>query len=69
MWKSWSKCGPALLLPNLQKAARHRMDLRMIVLGSGLGDYRRSVQNWWGKVEKAVAASNLWRTSHLFCQQ
>lgn len=48
------------LLANLQKAARHRMDLRMVVLGSGLGDYRRSVQHWWGKVEEAVPHLNLW---------
>ena len=50
----------AHLLANMQKAARHRMDLRMIVLGSGLGDYRRSVQHWWGKVEEAVPDLNLW---------
>lgn len=50
----------ARLLANLQKAARHRMDLRMVVLGSGLGDYRRSVQHWWGKVEAAVPHLNLW---------
>ncbi|MBE2241065.1 MAG: hypothetical protein IAE81_24985 [Caldilineaceae bacterium] len=48
------------LLANLQKAAGHRMDLRMVVLGSGLGDYRRSVQHWWGKVEEAVRHLNLW---------
>jgi hypothetical protein len=42
------------LLKNLQKAARHRMDMRIMVLGSGLGDYRRSVQYWWGRVEQAV---------------
>jgi hypothetical protein len=36
------------------------MDLRMVVLGSGLGDYRRSVQHWWGKVEEAVPHLNLW---------
>jgi len=50
----------ARLITNLQKAARHRLDLRMIVLGSGLGDYRRSVQHWWGKVEQAVEGTNLW---------
>ncbi|MFN8465151.1 MAG: hypothetical protein U0X20_06345 [Caldilineaceae bacterium] len=42
------------LLANLQKAAHSRMDMRIMVLGSGLGDYRRSVQYWWGKVEQAV---------------
>ena len=45
---------------NLQKAAERRMDLRMMVLGSGLGDYRRSVQHWWGKLEEAVSGINLW---------
>jgi len=50
----------ARLVANLQKAARHRMDMRMVVLGSGLGDYRRSVQHWWGKVEEAVQHLNLW---------
>lgn len=50
--------GPQLLA-NLQKAARARMDLRVTVLGSGLGDYRRSVQTWWGTVENAVPDANL----------
>lgn len=50
----------ARLIGNMQKAARHRMDLRVVVLGSGLGDYRRSVQYWWGKVEQAVPGLNLW---------
>lgn len=44
----------ARLLKNLQRAARQRMDLRVMVLGSGLGDYRRSVQYWWSRVEQAV---------------
>ncbi|MCB0059057.1 MAG: hypothetical protein KDE45_18595, partial [Caldilineaceae bacterium] len=44
----------------LQKAAESRMDLKMMVLGSGLGDYRRSVQHWWGKLEDAVPGINLW---------
>lgn len=48
------------LITNMQKAVRHRMDLRMVVLGSGLGDYRRSVQHWWGKVEAAVPHLSLW---------
>jgi hypothetical protein len=42
------------LLKNLQKAAHQRMDMRIMVLGSGLGDYRRSVQYWWGRVEQAI---------------
>jgi hypothetical protein len=48
------------LLANAQKAADARMDLRMMVLGSGLGDYRRSVQYWWGKVEGADPEIKLW---------
>jgi hypothetical protein len=51
--------GGQRLLGNLQKAARSRMDLRMMVLGSGLGDYRRSVQYWWGKVEQGTEVK-LW---------
>lgn len=50
----------ARLLKNLQKAARTRLDMRIMVLGSGLGDYRRSVQYWWGKVEQAVPDLKLW---------
>jgi len=48
------------LFKNLQKAARNRLDMRIMVLGSGLGDYRRSVQYWWGKVEQAVPELKLW---------
>jgi hypothetical protein len=48
------------LLAHFQKAAHTRMDLRMMVLGSGLGDYRRSVQYWWGKVEQAVPDLKVW---------
>ncbi len=50
----------AMLLANLQKAAHQRLDLRVVVLGSGLGDYRRSVQSWWGKIEQAVPELNIW---------
>ena len=50
----------AHLLANLRKAASQRMDLRVIVLGSGLGDYRRSVQTWWGKVEGALPEKKLY---------
>lgn len=53
----WS--GPKLIT-NLQRAVRQRMDLRVVVLGSGLADYRRSVQQWWGKIEQAVPHLNLW---------
>lgn len=41
------------LLQILNKAATYRLDLRVTVLGSGLSDYRRSVQYWWGKVQEA----------------
>jgi hypothetical protein len=49
----------AHLLANLRKAAALRMDMRVIVLGSGLGDYRRSVQTWWNKVETAQPPLNI----------
>ncbi|MBK8045748.1 MAG: hypothetical protein IPK16_00610 [Anaerolineales bacterium] len=48
------------LITNLQKAARNRMDLRVILLGSGLADYRRSVQLWWARLESAVPGINMW---------
>jgi len=35
------------LVDNLRKAAREDLDIRIQVLGSGLSDYRRSVQQWW----------------------
>ena len=44
-----------IVQPGSLKAAHNRMDMRVMVLGSGLGDYRRSVQYWWGKVEQAVS--------------
>jgi hypothetical protein len=44
--------GPQLL-ENLRWAAQQRMDWRVKVLGSGLSDYRRSVQYWWAKVDEA----------------
>lgn len=40
------------LLHNLQNVARHRLDLQARVLGSGLSDYRRSVQYWWDKIRQ-----------------
>jgi hypothetical protein len=45
------------LLHNLQLAARQAMDWRVTVLGSGLSDYRRSVQYWWGKLNEAVGGA------------
>ena len=47
------------LFQNLQRAAEQRLDLRVIVLGSGLSDYRRSVQHWWGKIEQATASLHM----------
>jgi hypothetical protein len=47
------------LMVNLQKAVDQRLDLRVTVLGSGLSDYRRSVQHWWGKIEAATASLRL----------
>ena len=41
------------LLSHLQRAATERLDIRFTVLGSGLSDYRRSVQYWWSKVVEA----------------
>ncbi len=48
-----------MLLHNLSLAAKMRLDLRITVLGSGLSDYRRSVQQWWRKIEQACAHLNL----------
>jgi hypothetical protein len=41
------------LLSNLRLAVEQRMDWRVTVLGSGLSDYRRSIQSWWGRVNEA----------------
>ncbi len=41
----------SMLSENLWRAARERLDLWIRVLGSGLSDYRRSVQYWWRKIE------------------
>jgi hypothetical protein len=46
------------------------MDMRIIVLGSGLGDYRRSVQTLVGnKVEEAVPHAQPMGATDLLCQQ
>jgi len=45
LWPGWQ------LIENLRKAANRRMDIRINVLGSGLSDYRRSVQIWWQRLE------------------
>jgi hypothetical protein len=41
-----------MLVRNLQAATQNRLDLHVRVLGSGLSDYRRSVQSWWRKIEE-----------------
>lgn len=45
LWPGWE------LIENLRKAASQRMDTRVNVLGSGLSDYRRSVQIWWQRID------------------
>jgi len=45
LWPGWE------LVENLRKAATQRMDTRVNVLGSGLSDYRRSVQLWWQRLD------------------
>lgn len=45
LWPGWQ------LVENLRKAAEQRLDTRVNVLGSGLSDYRRSVQIWWQRLE------------------
>lgn len=49
LWPGWE------LLENLRKAAARRMDTRINVLGSGLSDYRRSVQLWWQRLDSTHA--------------
>lgn len=41
-----------LLGENLLLAAQQHLDMRVLVLGSGLSDYRRSVQYWWRRIEE-----------------
>jgi hypothetical protein len=40
----------ATFVRNLHLAAEQRLDIRVRVLGSGLSDYRRSVQCWWNRL-------------------
>jgi hypothetical protein len=42
----------AEMVKNLRKAAQHRLDVRINVLGGGLSDYRRAVQLWWQQLEQ-----------------
>jgi hypothetical protein len=48
-----------MLSDNLLRVAQARLDLRIRVLGSGLSDYRRSVQYWWRKIEDNAASLRL----------
>lgn len=50
--------GP-LLSRNLKRVASTPLDLRLLVLGSGLSDYRRSVQTWWRQIETVSAPLRL----------
>lgn len=47
------------LVDNLKQATQHRLDIRVTVLGSGLSDYRRSVQVWWHTTEKQAQAHQI----------
>lgn len=47
------------LLKTLRLAATKRLDLRIMVLGSGLSDYRRSVQQWWHRIEEVTGTKEL----------
>lgn len=47
------------LIDNLRHVAQTRIDIRMRVLGSGLSDYRRSVQAWWNKLDEASGNMHL----------
>lgn len=49
LWQIWPG---AMMVNNLALAAAERLDVQVTVLGSGLSDYRRSVQHWWGKIEQ-----------------
>ncbi len=47
------------LLDNLRRAAAAPLDMRVRVLGSGLSDYRRSVQQWWRALVAESGAMDL----------
>lgn len=44
---------------NLRLAVANRLDIRGRVLGSGLSDYRRSVQFWWRQIDKGATEKNI----------
>ena len=47
------------LLQNLRSAALSPMDIKVRVLGSGLSDYRRSVQQWWRALMDETSSMHL----------
>ncbi len=49
----------AALVDNLRCAAEAPLDMRVRVLGSGLSDYRRSVQQWWRALVAESGAMDL----------
>ncbi|MCB9148192.1 MAG: hypothetical protein H6641_05485 [Caldilineaceae bacterium] len=49
----------SLLVENLRKAENSGLDIRVTVLGSGLSDYRRSVQFWWQKVAEGAVSQQI----------
>ncbi|MEM7132071.1 MAG: hypothetical protein AAF702_37545 [Chloroflexota bacterium] len=49
----------AQFLKTLRLAREKPLDLQVTVLGSGLSDYRSSVQHWWHKVEERAGAAQL----------
>jgi hypothetical protein len=48
-----------MFLNNLRLAATKQLDVRMTVLGSGLSDYRRSVQYWWRRIEEVTTEKGI----------
>jgi hypothetical protein len=49
----------ASFVRNLHVAAEQHLDIRVRVLGSGLSDYRRSVQCWWNRLVQATPEMQL----------
>jgi len=47
------------MMENLRMAADGPLDIRITVLGSGLSDYRRSVQQWWRRIENDAEMKSL----------
>lgn len=47
------------LIQNLRQAAQAPLDIKVRVLGSGLSDYRRSVQQWWRALVEVASPLHL----------